>query len=92
MNAFLTKTDCQNARTLAGKEEIMKYSVHLINSRGDGSYLSVKGRMFWGKRTALKHARGIASTKAPVFGAIILEVEDEHGRVVQTFTRQGVTS
>ena len=70
----------------------MKYSVHLIDENGKGSYLSVKGRTFWGKRTALKHARDIASTKAPVFGAVIIEVEDEHGRVVHTFTRQGVTS
>ena len=70
----------------------MKYSVHLIDENGKGSYLSVKGRTFWGKHTALKHAHDIASTKTPVFGAIIIEVEDEHGRVVQTFTRQGVTS
>ena len=69
----------------------MMYSIHLINSRGDGSYLSVKGRTFWGKHTALKHAHDIASTKAPVFDSVIIEVEDEHGRVVKTYTRK-VTS
>ena len=67
----------------------MMYSIHLINSRGDGQgpYLSVKGRTFWGKRTALKHAHDIASTRAPVFDSVIIEVEDEHGRVVKTYTR-----
>ena len=66
----------------------MMYSIHLINSRGDGSYLSVKGRTSWGKRTALKHAHDIASTKAPVFGAAIIEVEDDFGFVVKTYTRE----
>ena len=65
----------------------MKYSVHLIDETGAGSYLSVKGRTSWSKRVALKHARDIASTKATVFGAVIIEVEDEHGRVVETYTR-----
>ena len=65
----------------------MKYSVHLIDENGKGPYLSVKGRTSWGKRTAMKHAHDIASTKAPVFDAVIIEVEDEHGRVVQTYTR-----
>ena len=69
----------------------MYYFVHLIDESGTGSYLSIRGRTSWSKRAALKHAHDIASTKAPVFGAIIIEVEDEHGRVVQTFTRQGVT-
>ena len=65
----------------------MKYSVHLIDESGKGSYLSVKGRTFWGKHTALKHANDIASTKAPASDSVIIEVEDEHGRVVQTYTR-----
>ena len=65
----------------------MKYSVHLIDENGKGSYLSVKWRTFWGKHTALKHAHDIASTKAPVFDSVIIEVEDEHGRVVKTYTR-----
>ena len=69
----------------------MKYSVHLIDESGKGSYLSVKGRTSWGKHTALKHAHDIASTKAPVFDSVIIEVEDEHGRVVKTYTRK-VTS
>ena len=47
----------------------MTYSVHLIDGDGQGPYLSVKGRTFWGKRTALKHARDIASTKAPLYVA-----------------------
>ncbi len=67
----------------------MKYSVHLIDENGKVSYLSVRGRTSWSKRTALKHAWDIASTKAPVFGAVIIEVEDEHGSVVETYTREG---
>lgn len=68
--------------------DTVMYSVHLINSRGDGSYLSVRGRMRWGKHTALKHAHDIASTKKPVFGAVIVEVEDDFGFVVKTYTRE----
>ena len=68
----------------------MKYSVHLINENGKGSYLSICGRTSWSKRMALKHARDIASTKALVFGAVIIEAEDEHGRIVRTFIKQEV--
>ena len=67
----------------------MKYSIHLIDSNGKGSYLSVKGRTYWSKRTALKHAKDVASTKKPVFGAVIVEVEDDLGFVVKTYTREG---
>ena len=70
------------------RDDIMKYSVHLIDESGKGSYLSVKGRTSWGKRTAMKHAHDIASTKAPVFGAAIIEVEDDFGFVVKTYTRE----
>ena len=66
----------------------MKYSVHLIDENGNGPYLSVKGRTFWSKHTALKHAHDIASTKAPVFGAAIIEVEDDFGFVLKTYTRE----
>ena len=69
----------------------MKYSVHLIDENGKGPYLSVRGRTRWGKRTALKHAHDIASTKAPVFDAVIVEVEDDLGMVVVSFTRQEAT-
>lgn len=65
----------------------MKYSIHLIDANGKGSYLSVKGRTYWSKRTALKHAADVAATKSPVFGAVIVEVEDDFGFVVKTFTR-----
>ena len=66
----------------------MKYSVHLIDADGKGSYLSVKDRTYWDKRTALKYARDVASTKKPVFGAVIVEVEDDFGFVVKTYTRE----
>ena len=66
----------------------MKYYVHLIDADGKGSYLSVKGRTYWGKRTALKYAQDVASTKKPVFDAVIVEVEDDFGFVVKTFTRE----
>lgn len=66
----------------------MKYSIHLIDANGKGSYLSVKGRAYWSKRTALKYAKDVASTKKPVFGAVIIEVEDDFGFVVKTYTRE----
>ena len=66
----------------------MMYSIHLINSRGDGSYLSVRGRTRWGKRAALEHAKIIILTRAPVFDAVIAEVEDDFGFVVKTYTRE----
>ena len=66
----------------------MKYSIHLIDANGKGPYLSVKGRTYWSKRTALKYAKDVASTKKPVFGAVIVEVEDDFGFVVKTYTRE----
>ena len=66
----------------------MKYSVHLIDADGKGSYLSVKGRTYWSKPTALKYAKDVASTKKPVFDSVIIEVEDDFGFVVKTFTRE----
>lgn len=65
--------------------ETMKYSVHIITAYGKGSYLSVNGRTYWGKRTAIKHAKDIISTKNKVFDAEIVEVEDDFGMVVKTF-------
>ena len=67
----------------------MMYSIHLIDANGKGPYLSVKGRTYWGKRTALKYAQDVASTKKPVFDAVIVEVEDDFGFVVKTYTREG---
>ena len=67
----------------------MKYSVHLIDANGKkGPYLSVNGRTYWSKPTALKYAKDVASTKKPVFDAVIVEVEDDSGFVVKTFTRE----
>ena len=66
----------------------MKYSVHLIDANGKGSYLSAKDRTYWSKRTALKYAQDVASTKKPVFDAVIIEVEDDFGFVVKTYTRE----
>ena len=66
----------------------MKYSIHLIDANGKGPYLSVKGRTYWSKRTALKYAQDVASTKKPDFDAVIIEVEDDFGFVVKTFTRE----
>ena len=67
--------------------DTMKYSIHLIDADGKGSYLSVKGRTYWSKRTALKHAADVAATKSPVFDAVIIEVEDDFGFVVKTYMR-----
>ena len=66
----------------------MKYYVHLIDANGKGPYLSVEGRTYWGKRTALKHAADVAATKSPVFDSVIIEVEDDFGFVVKTYTRE----
>ena len=66
----------------------MKYSIHLIDANGKGSYLSVKGRTYWSKRTALKYAKDVASTKKHVFDAVIIEVVDDFGFVVKTYTRE----
>ena len=65
------------------------YYVHLISFDGKGSYLSVHGRTHWKtKRTAQKHAIDVMSTKRPLFGAMIAEIEDETGRVLKTYTRK----
>ena len=66
----------------------MKYSIHLIDANGKGPYLSVKGRTYWSKPTALKYAKDEATTKKPVFVAVIIEVEDDFGFVVKTYTRE----
>ena len=66
----------------------MKYYIHLVDANGKGSYLSVKGRTYWSKPIALKYAKDVASTKKPVFDAVIVEVEDDYGFVVKTYTRE----
>ena len=81
-------SDSIGPNCISARGNDMYYFVHLIDENGKGSYLSVKGRTFWGKHTALKHAHDIASTKAPVFGAAIIEVEDDFGFVVKTYTRE----
>ena len=68
--------------------ETMKYSVYLIDANGKGSYLSVKGRTYWSKPTALKYAQDVASTKKPVFDAVIVEVDDDFSFVMKTYTRE----
>ncbi len=66
----------------------MLYSIHLIDESGKGSYLSVKGRTEWKtKKVAVKHAVGIMSAKAPVFGAVVAEIEDQYGRFLQVIRK-----
>jgi hypothetical protein len=71
------------------KGESMKYSVHMISETGSGCYLSVKGRTEWKtKKCAIRHAKDIADTKTHLFGCVIVEVENEFGEVVKTFTKK----
>lgn len=64
----------------------MKYSVHLIDSKGLGSYLSVRGRIEWKTlRTARRHANDIRSLIAAgktVFDVVTVDVEDQFGQIV----------
>ena len=62
------------------------FSVHLIDSKGNGSYLSVKGKTQWKtKKIAIKHARDIqeAINKGiNMWDVVIVEVENEFGELV----------
>lgn len=62
------------------------YSVHLINSKGEGSYLSVKGRSEWKtKATAKKHAddiRAVIAKGRNIFDAVCVDVENEFGEIL----------
>lgn len=62
------------------------YSVHLINSRGEGSYLSIRGCHQWKtKNTAVKHAKDIKEAVDKglnVWDTVIVEVENEFGELI----------
>ena len=62
------------------------YSVHLIDSKGNGSYLSVKGKTKWKtKRTAVKHAKNIQEAidkGLNIWDTAIVEVENEFGELI----------
>jgi hypothetical protein len=59
------------------------YSVHLIDSAGNGSYLSVRGRTSWKtKRTAIRHADAIRGCKNMPWNIAAVDVENEFGEVV----------
>ena len=62
------------------------YSVHLIDSNGNGSYLSVKGKTKWKtKRTAVKHANNIKEAVDKglnIWDTVIVEVENEFGELI----------
>lgn len=64
----------------------MKYSVHLIDSNGNGSYLSFKGKTSWKtKAIAIKHARDIQEAidkGLNIWNTICVSVEDENGKIV----------
>jgi hypothetical protein len=60
------------------------FSVHLINSNGQGSYLSVKSKSEWKtKRTAVKHANDIKACKHMPWNTMTVEVENEFGEVLK---------
>ena len=62
------------------------YSVHLIDSNGNGYYLSVKGKTQWKtKKTAVKHAKNIQEAidkGLNIWDTIIVEVENEFGELI----------
>ena len=62
------------------------FSVPLIDLKGNGSYLSVKGKTQWKtKKIAIKHARDIqeAINKGiNMWDVVIVEVENEFGELV----------
>ena len=62
------------------------YSVHLIDSNGNGSYLSVKGKTQWKtKKTAVKHAKNIQEAidkGLNIWDTAIVEVENEFGELI----------
>ena len=61
----------------------MLYSVHLIDSNGKGSHLSVKGQTSWKtKRTAIRHANDIRGCKNMPGGTTTVDVENEFGEVI----------
>jgi hypothetical protein len=63
----------------------MYYSVKLINSKGEASYLSVKNRTSWKtKRIAVKHKRDIEACKHKPFDTVIVELENEFGDFVKS--------
>jgi len=60
-----------------------QYSFHLIDSKGAGSYLSVRGRTSWKtKRIAVDHAADIMNCKHKPWDTVIAEVENEFGEVI----------
>ena len=62
------------------------YSVHLIDSKGNVSYLSVKGKTQWKtKKVAVKHAKNIKEAidkGLNVWNTVIVEVENEFGELI----------
>jgi hypothetical protein len=63
----------------------MKYSIHLINEDGKGSYLSVKGRTEWKSLPiAKKHCDNVRAVKGKggILNFSIAQVENEQGEIV----------
>lgn len=64
----------------------MKYSVHLIDANGNGSYLSFKGKAAWKtKAIAIKHAKDIQEVidkGLNIWDTICVSVEDDNGKIV----------
>ena len=63
----------------------MKYSIHLINEDGKGSYLSVKGKSEWTTLSiAKKHCDDVRACKGKggILNFSIAQVENEQGEIV----------
>lgn len=63
----------------------MKYRVYLIDSNGQGSYLSFKGKTAWKtKSIAIRHAKDIQTLidkGKNIFDAVIVEVHNEYNDI-----------
>lgn len=68
----------------------MEYYVKLLYENGRASYLSVKGKTWWkSKRTAMKHAKDIASIKSRagmMKSLVAVIVETYEGRELNVYT------
>ena len=62
------------------------YSVHMIDSKGNVSYLSVKGKTQWKtKKAAVNHAKSIKEAVDKglnIWDTVIVEVENEFGELI----------
>lgn len=64
----------------------MSYSIHLIDEKGQGSYLSVRNRTTWKtKRAAKRHLQDVLTLIGKGrFPAVTADLENEFGELIVT--------